>query len=256
MEVCKSLRTVRASPSRLRTLLYGYSSCLPANPPGRRGGRGYGANPVFTSDGKKIIFYTNLSSIVVWDLNSPYPDMGYGVNAHPWGLAISRDDRFLSAAASTDREVQLWDLRGAGKPIRVWANPALGAVYRVAFTPDGRRLLSGHEDGTICVFTVPKEVPVWRGFEPLDPDWLARTAKLSPDDQVKEVAAEATRRNPGFNDPLQVLSKDEQGRVHHVKVDTAQLEDLSPFRGFPALRGLFVDGKDENAVGGYGTCPV
>jgi len=113
----------------------------------------------------------------------------------------------------------------------------------VAFTPDGHRLLSAHEDGTICILKVPEKLPVWRGFPPLDPNWLARTSQLPADEQVKEVTAELTRRNPGFIDPLHVV-KDGEGRVWDVGVNTTQLEDLSPFRVFPMLRQIRVEPKE------------
>ena len=60
------------------------------------------------------------------------------------------------------------------------------------------------------------------------PAWLARTTKLPPDEQVKEVAAELTRRNLGFNDSL-AIQKGADGQVWGAWVDTTQLEDLSPF---------------------------
>ena len=100
---------------------------------------------------------------------------------------------------------------------------------------------------------VPKNVPAWHGFPPLDPDWLARTTKLPADEQVKEVTAELARRNPGFNDSLGP-EKDGDGQVRGACVDTTQLEDLSPFRGFPALHVLDVQPrKQKRATARCGT---
>ncbi len=62
------------------------------------------------------------------------------------------------------------------------------------------------------------------------------------------MTAELTRRNPGFSDPLHV-QKDGNGRVWQASVLTTQLEDLSPFRGFPSLSNLSVSGKDESNRG-------
>lgn len=198
--------------------------------------------PAFSSDGKKIIYSGSATAIIVSDLNSNKQVIGCG-SPVLWDLAISRGDRFLAAAGSMSREVLLWDLKRLVKPVRVWANLTPNAVTRVAFTPDGRRLLSAHGDGSICVFKVPDDLPVWRGFPPLDRAWLARTTQLPADEQVKEVAAELARRNPGFNDSLQIL-KDGEGRVWSVSVQTTQLEDLSPFRGFPALREIKVEAHE------------
>jgi WD40 repeat protein len=205
------------------------------------------APPAFTSDGKKkIIYCARAQAIIVSDLMSTNPAIACGGSTWLTGLAVSRGDRFVAAAGSNAREVLLWDLSYVARPIRVWANLTPKKVIRVAFAPDGRRLLSAHDDGTICVFTVPQDIPVWRGFPPLAPDWLARTGALPADQQVEEVTAELARRNPGFNDPLQVV-KDGEGRVVKASVRTSQLEDLSPLRAFGALRELNVLGKEENS---------
>ncbi|HTU20014.1 MAG TPA: protein kinase [Gemmataceae bacterium] len=206
------------------------------------------ASPVFTSDGKKSLV-ASTGHVKVWDLKTRNPESAFGEQRGPfYGLAISPENRFLAAACGTTGEVRLFDLAGPPYPIRVWAGLTPNYVTRVAFTPDGRRLLSTHADGTICVFKVPQNLPRRRGFPPLDPAWLARTTQMPADEQVKEVTAELIRRNPGFNDPLHVL-KDGDGRVCNASVQTVQLEDLSPFRGFPALRSLGVVGKNWDKLG-------
>jgi serine/threonine protein kinase/WD40 repeat protein len=200
---------------------------------------GYGASPVFTSDGEKIAF-AGRRGTQLWNLKSQNLESLFdAANSHISGLAVSSGNRFLAAACTTIRQVQLFDLAGSPYPIRVWAGPP---VTRVAFTPDGRQLLSTHDDGTICVFKVPEKLPVRHGFPPLDPAWLARTTKLPAEEQVEEVTAELTRRNPGFDDSLHVL-KDAVGRVWSASVVTSRLEDLSPFRGFPTLRELQAEAK-------------
>jgi hypothetical protein len=47
-------------------------------------------------------------------------------------------------------------------------------------------------------------------FSPLDPAWAAKVKTLPPDDQVKEVAEELERRNPGF-DPASVRHLTDRG---------------------------------------------
>ena len=127
--------------------------------------------------------------------------------------------------------------------MREWSVLAPSSCNRVVFTPDSRRLLTAHEDGTICVFRVPRNLPIRGGFPPLDPAWVARTIKLPADEQIKEVTAELVRRNPGFKDPLNAWGKDAEGRVTGVSVETTMLEDISPFRGFSSLNALGVRPK-------------
>ena len=57
------------------------------------------------------------------------------------------------------------------------------------------------------------------------------------------MTAELVQRNKGFNDSLN-FAKDDDGRVVNVWTSPAKLEDLSPFRGFPALSGLGLESKE------------
>ena len=204
-----------------------------------------GPNPVFAEDGKELLTAQEGRGLLLWNRDALYPQAFFASESQFRGISLAPGGRFLAAAGGDGGTVDLW-VRDRLVPFREWSG--LATAQRVAFTPDGKRLLSSHGDGTICVFRLSKDIPALHGFPPLDPNWLARTTKLPSDEQVKEVAAELARRNPGFDDPLE-FEKDGEGRVFQVRVDTAKLEDLSPFRGFPALTELRATSQQKHGGG-------
>ena len=80
------------------------------------------------------------------------------VAAHPGrvrGLVVSpKGDSFVTVGA--DREVKAWSLAAgvtALKPTRVWALPV--DVTALAYTPDGRSVVTANADGTAYVLALP-----------------------------------------------------------------------------------------------------
>ena len=62
------------------------------------------------------------------------------------GVAFSRDGKTAASGSGRDNTIRLWDLK-TGKEVRRIDNA--NGVNEMAFSPDGRRLLSCHEDGTL-----------------------------------------------------------------------------------------------------------
>ena len=105
------------------------------------------ATPVFLHDRKTVAVGRGpASTIWAWDPAARYPSRVFCGEAavSTCGLAVSPDGRFLAAAGGGCGKVDLW-VQDRMVRFREWSGLAAGDALRVAFTPDGRRLLSAHQ---------------------------------------------------------------------------------------------------------------
>ncbi len=108
----------------------------------------------FSCDGKRIISGCRDGRVRIWDSKL---QCGYFSNhiveasdENVRAVAICRDG-MLVASVSSDRSVRIWDActgSQIGKPL------GKGCVRCISFSPDGRRLVSGHLDGTLWLWDV------------------------------------------------------------------------------------------------------
>ncbi|HEY2147390.1 MAG TPA: hypothetical protein VGH32_05600, partial [Pirellulales bacterium] len=78
-----------------------------------------------------------------------YGEMGWGVKS----LAFSPDAKWL-AAGKMDRALLLFNVETAAKTASVEKQESLNQVTAVAFTPDGKKLLSGSSTGEIAIWDI------------------------------------------------------------------------------------------------------
>jgi WD40 repeat protein/tRNA A-37 threonylcarbamoyl transferase component Bud32 len=127
----------------------------------------------FSPDGKQALSCSWDRFLRLWDV-----EMGKELRRfeHPeevWGVAFSPDGRTALAAGGGlwkdgqltvgDPSIRLWDL-ATGQEIRRFPGHARGRTWSVAFSPDGKRALSGGDDGTLRLWDVETGAPL-RVFE-------------------------------------------------------------------------------------------
>jgi hypothetical protein len=132
------------------------------------GHKGLVVRAVFSPDGKLAASGGSDRTIRVWDLEG-----GKEVNTIKAGsvvvaLAFDREGKRLLSGASAragpvfeqdspvvdSRPLRLWDAR-TGRDLALFDGPS-GAVWAVAFSPDGRWALSGGEDAVIRLWPLPR----------------------------------------------------------------------------------------------------
>ena len=143
-----------------------------ADPPDQRGGSG--SRPVaavaFGSDGRRLVVAEGASDRVHVGV-SDWPDASDGITGTiPTGtagaLALGAGGSMLAAAAD-DGTVKLWrigeNVVGDGRAVTGTDLRALrgheGAVDALTFSPDGRHVATGGEDGTIRLWAVESDEP-------------------------------------------------------------------------------------------------
>jgi WD40 repeat protein len=154
--------------------------------PGGRSGAGvrtrYGGTQslAYFADGRTIVLGTALAGVVLWDVPGRRERAAFyqkGCRA----VALSPDGHTVAAAEGN--AVQLWDV-AEGK-VRATLKGHKGAVWSVAFSPEGRLVLSGAKDGRVRLWDAATGAP--RGAFDWDVGTVHHVA-FAPDGMTAAVA--------------------------------------------------------------------
>ncbi|MGW0020858.1 nSTAND1 domain-containing NTPase [Rhodococcus sp. NPDC003382] len=107
-------------------------------------------------------------------------------------VALSPAGTILATAPTSGGSVRLWDVADPERPRPLGEPVRLGTRFtsELAFTPDGRTLVTGADDQSVTLWNVTDPVrPVPRGAPLTGPTNLVRSAAVSPDGRSLVVAS-------------------------------------------------------------------
>jgi WD40 repeat protein len=85
-----------------------------------------------------------------WDVDAGYLSSNNVINTRPGPASLSRDSlRFVNKSGD---DLKIWETRWGGGLLRTLRGPHVSSASVLAFSPDGRRVVSGHYDGAVMIW--------------------------------------------------------------------------------------------------------
>jgi WD40 repeat protein len=152
-------------------------------------------NLAFSPDGRTLAAVNEAPNptLRLWDLETKKERALTGHTGHILGLSFHPSGK-LAATAALDGTVRLWGATPESQAVRTFDFRSAGPAYCAAFTPEGRYLAAGLDNGTIAVLRVPA----------LPPEYVpAPVGKLpAPADLAKRPAAADALKREGIPEEL------------------------------------------------------
>jgi WD40 repeat protein len=151
-------------------------------------GSSFFTNLAFSPDGRTLAAVSEAPNAILrlWDLETKAERVLTGHTGHILGLSFHPGGK-LVATVSLDGTVRLWGVTPESQAVRNFDFRSTGGAFCAAFTPEGRYLAAGLENGTIAVLRVPAVPPE---YVPAPAPKLPAPAELAN----RVVAADALKR--------------------------------------------------------------
>lgn len=139
-------------------------------------------NSISHSPGGDLLAACGLNNIQVFETESGkevFHHQGESINEHVWSIAFSPNGHTL--AAGIENRIKVWDVRDWSE---IDPDPDLKTpVSALAFTSDGRRLVTGSLNGDLILWDWQTKTPVWK--HPAAPnDWHIGGVTIDPQDTL------------------------------------------------------------------------
>ena len=145
---------------------------------------------VFSPDSKSLVAGTNFSrtsnrTLRVWDVQTGKELMVFGDQEFVIGdLSFSPDGKYLALASGRDWDSENFEVRildFAEKTVKHSLKGHSGVVTSVSYSPDGRRIVTTSEDGTVRIWNADTGTELFRLGSLKRGFFLTSQARFSPD---------------------------------------------------------------------------